>query len=493
MRRWSPLIAIAVIGAALAVPMPASAATPVVLRVMEFNIEYGGEVVDFDSIVRAAQAADADVIAIEEGFGNVARLAEALGYPYVDVRSQVISRLPLIDPPGGDGLSVFVQVAPGRVVALSNVHLPAGPYSPNLVRRGARRATILEIERRVRVPAVEPSVTALSGWVDQGIPAILLGDFNTPSRLDWTPETVGLREQIRYPVNWPTSRFVEDAGFRDSYRDAHPDPVEDQGLTWPSGRPHPPGAWSPGPHAPADRIDFIYTAGAIQTLGSDLVGESGGPDVTIAVDPWGTDHRAIVSELSVEGGVMPTLVAVGSRLVEAGTDQTLTFHGPGGPDQHIVVFRAGDPAYPTTDRPVPGEVDGTVDIATDGWDPGTYVVVLKDGVSVLSRTRFWVEAVGDGPRVSTSRQVFGVGDPILVRWRNAPGNRWDWVGVYERGADPNVDPYLTWFYTRSSIRGAGTLDAQAEGPWPLPPGRYSVYLLADDAYDILARTGFVIR
>jgi hypothetical protein len=80
-----------------------------------------------------------------------------------------------------------------------------------------------------------------------------------------------------------------------------------------------------------------------------------------------------------------------------------------------------------------------------------------------------------------------------VRWWNAPGNRWDWVGVYERGADPNVDPYLTWFYTRSSIRGAGMLDARAEGPWPLPPGRYSVYLLADDAYDILARTGFVIR
>jgi hypothetical protein len=114
-------------------------------------------------------------------------------------------------------------------------------------------------------------------------------------------------------------------------------------------------------------------------------------------------------------------------------------------------------------------------------------------VSALSRTRFWVEALGDGPRVSTSRRVFGVGDPIPVRWRNAPGNRWDWVGVYERGADPSVDSYLTWFYTRSSIRGVGTLDAQAEGPWPLPPGRYSVYLLADDAYGILARAGFVIR
>ena len=249
MHRWSPLLVIALIGGALAFPMSASAATPVVLRVMEFNIEYGGEVVDFDSIVRAAQAADADVIAVEEGFGNIPRLAEALGYPYYDVRSQVISRLPLIDPPGGNGLSLFVQVAPGRVVALSNVHLPAGPYSPNLVRRGAPRSTILEIERRVRVPAVEPSVTALT-WCGSGHPAILLGDFNTPSRLDWTPETVGLREQIHYPVNWPTSRFVEEAGFVDSYRVAHPDPVEDQGLTWPSGRPRPPGEWSPGPTLP---------------------------------------------------------------------------------------------------------------------------------------------------------------------------------------------------------------------------------------------------
>ena len=40
--------------------------------------------------------------------------ADALGYPYADVRSQVISRLPLIDAPGGSGLSLFVQIAPAR-------------------------------------------------------------------------------------------------------------------------------------------------------------------------------------------------------------------------------------------------------------------------------------------------------------------------------------------------------------------------------------------
>ena len=430
MRTLRLVVAMALVGAVF-VPPSASAATPVNVRVMEFNIEYGGTVVSFDSIVRAVQAADADVVGVEEGFGNVPRLAKALGYPYYNVRLQVISRLPLIDAPGGNGLYLFVEVAPAEVVALANVHLPAGPYSPNLVRRGAKRST---------------------------------------------------------------SRFVEDAGLRDTYREAHPDPVENQGLTWPSGRPHPPGVWSPGPNAPADRIDFIYAAGDIQTLGSDLVGESGGPDVTIPVDPWGTDHRALVSELSVRGGVLPTLVAVGARLIEAGTDQSLTFHGPGGPSQHLVVMPAkGDPAHPLADEPVAGEVDGTVAIVTDGWDPGTYVALLLDGSTVLSRARFWVEAPGDGPHVTTAHRVYRVGDAIPVHWWNAPGARWDWIGVYQRGADPNVDSYLTWFYTRSAIQGTGTLDADSAGPWPLPPGRYSVYLLADDGYQVLARHAFVVR
>ncbi len=53
--------------------------------------------------------------------------------------------------------------------------------------------------------------------------------------------------------------------------------------------------------------------------------------------------------------------------------------------------------------------------------------------------------------------------------------------------------YLTWFYTRSTIQGSGILDAASAGPWPLPPGRYSLYLLADDGYEILARQGFAVH
>ncbi len=493
-RRWGVLCALLVV-ASLPVLMPppsAFAVAPVDLRVMEFNIEYGGTVVRFRSIVEAIQAADADVVGIEEGEGNIPRLAKALDYPYYNVRLQIVSRFPLIDPPHGNGLYLFVELGPGQVVALANVHLPAGPYSPNLVRRGAKRKTILEIERRVRVPAVEPAVTALSGLVAQGVPSFLLGDFNTPSRLDWTPETVGLRDQIHYPVNWPVSAFVERAGFRDSFREAHPDPVTDEGLTWPSGRPHPPGVWSPGPHAPADRIDFLYAAGDATTVGSELVGESGGPGVTIGVDPWGTDHRAVVSEFSVLAGSAPTFVAVADRLVEAGVDQQVTFHAADADGYHVVVIPKGDPSHPVADVPTAGATDGTIPIATDDWIPGAYEAMLMSADAVLSRIRFWVEAPGDRPRVSTTRATYGVGEPIHVTWSNAPGERWDWVGVYPRGADPSIDTYLTWFYTHTAIHGSGALDADSSGPWPLPSGRYSVLLLADDGYRVLARTAFSV-
>jgi endonuclease/exonuclease/phosphatase family metal-dependent hydrolase len=460
---------------------------------MEFNIEYGGTVIRFKSIVEAIRKADPDVVGIEEGQGNIPRLARALGWPYFNVRLQILSKYPLIDPPHGAGRYLFVEPSVGRVVAIGNVHLPAGPYGPNLILRGAKRKEILAIERRVRLPAVRPSVEALGKLVSQGIPSFLLGDFNTPSHHDWTDATVGLRRQILYPVHWPVTAFVERAGFADSYHEIHPDPATDPGLTWPADRPRPAGVWSPGPHAPADRIDFVFSAGDATPTDSVLVGESGGPGVVIEEDPWGTDHRSVLSTFSVRPAVPPSFVAPRQRLIDAGSEQTLTYHAEPGPSRSVAVIRAGgDPADPLWSAPIEGAADGTVSVVTEGWHPGTYVALLLDGADVTSHMRFWLREPGAPPRVWTTGDDYREGQPIRVRWADAPGERWDWIGVYRRGADPNVAYYLTWFYTRASIEGTGLLDDDAEGPWPLPPGRYSVYLLADDGYEVLARAPFTI-
>ena len=141
--------------------------------------------------------------------------------------------------------------------------------------------------------------------------------------------------------------------------------------------------------------------------------------------------------------------------------------------------------------------DGTLTFATGRFRPGHYTASLLDGAgAVLSRSPFWVKSPTARARVFTSRRVYRVRRPIVVRWRDAPGERWDWVGVYTRGANPNIAYYLRWGYTHASIAGHHTLDrtpgyyGYGPQPWPLKPGRYSVYLLRDDGYAIIARGAF---
>jgi hypothetical protein len=104
---------------------------------------------------------------------------------------QVVSRHPLLAPPDSDGIFTFVEIEPGRVVAIGNVHLPSAPYGPFKVRDGWVRRRILALERRVRLPAVEPFMERLARLSRVGTPSFLVGDFNAPSHLDWIAEAVG--------------------------------------------------------------------------------------------------------------------------------------------------------------------------------------------------------------------------------------------------------------------------------------------------------------
>lgn len=85
-------------------------------------------------------------------------------------------------------------------------------------------------------------------------PLLVGGDWNCPSHLDWTQassEAFGTRRDLDLPV----SLSMQDAGFTDTFRTIHPDPVK-----------HPGNTWSPlfrvdqeGKPLPMDRIDRLYT------------------------------------------------------------------------------------------------------------------------------------------------------------------------------------------------------------------------------------------
>jgi hypothetical protein len=109
---------------------------------------------------------------------------------------------------------------------------------------------------------------------------------------------------------------------------------------------------------------------------------------------------------------------------------------------------------------------------------------------VLSRSGFWVVRPGARATVRAPRRV-RAGHAIRIAWRNAPGFRRDWVGIWKAGDPDLYNDYLAFSYTGATVDGRTTIAGDAA---TFPPGRYVVRLLRDDGYAELAGASFrVIR
>ncbi len=364
---------------------------------------------------------------------------------------------------------------------------PAVPYGPNLVKIGKSADEVVALERRTRLAAIKPYLGPLKTLADSGVPVLMTGDFNSPSHLDWTEDAVAARD-LPYPVEWPASKALADAGFRDSYREAHPDPAETPGLTWTAGQPPP----RMRPQETHDRIDWVLAAGPAETISSGVVGEQGGPDVEVGVSPWGSDHRAVVSEFSVEPAPAPYLVDADPRVVERGDRVTIRYAlAGGGPGRTVGIVAGGDPAAkPAQTLPIFDASDHIAPmLGTAPLQPGRYSAVLLDGDGkVLASSPFWIVEPGSRPRIETDRGVYSSGEPVDVSWSNGPGNKLDYVAIF-RASDPSLYSYIGYRYV--DAQPAGTIRFGVGSP--LKPGRYVARLMLDDGYSVIAQAPFEVR
>jgi exonuclease III len=456
---------------------------------MSFNIEWGGAHVRFASVADAIRASGADIVGVQEAEGNLQRLAADLGWHY-NLRNYVVSRYRIIDPPEADGRYVYVEVRPGRVVALANVHLPSDPYGPDWLRDQRPPEEVLDLERRVRLPKIEPYLGVLGALHESGVPVFLTGDFNAPSHADWTEAVVGTRPFVAYAFDWPVSRAVVDAGFRDSFRDAHPDPLTHPGLTWWAKRQRI-RDYNPGDGDPQDRIDYVWYAGPARVTGSEIVGEAGAAGVSIAVMPWPSDHRGVVSSFEVVPAPLAPFVAAERRVFSSGEAIRIAYCAPGLDAGSVAVARVvdGQDAVPTRSIAVEAERDN-LELPGEALAAGWYRVALRDASGrSISRNEFWVVDPDAAPSVEVVGSRFARGEPLAIRWRNGPGNRNDWLGVFDAGAPRAGQDVLAWGYVRARSSGTLALAAPtAESGWPLPPGRYVVRFLEDDGFELLAES-----
>jgi endonuclease/exonuclease/phosphatase family metal-dependent hydrolase len=490
-------------------PITALQADSVTLSVMSLNIFYGGD--DYDlatgdwcpvtdgcpsglrKLARIIRASGADVVGLQEAERNTKTLARLLGW-HADPRAQVISRFPLLRPAGGQGLYTFVEPVPGRVVAVANTHLPSTPYGPYKVQRGVSRERVIALERRLRLAALKHVLRLLPRLAAHGTPVFLTGDFNSPSHLDWTQAVADARADVPYPLLWPASAALADAGFVDSYRVAHPDPVADPGFTWTPG----------GPQAREDdvfdRIDWVLAAGPATTVSSSLVGEAGNPQVDVATPGrFPTDHRGVVSTFEVVPPEAPLAVSPSERRVTVGAGSRLRvrFHARGGSGEVVaIVARSGTGRRPLSTRSTGGRTSGAVWLRTSALTRGRYDVVLRNIATgrTLARSPIWAYERGAPARITTDARRYRAGQDVTVSWDGAPGQHLDWVGLYRcRRTCDQPGSYLAYRYTRTRIAGSLVFNDAAEPgegapPWPLPPGQYVARLLVDDSYLVVAQT-----
>ncbi len=480
--------ALAIALALFAAP-PAASAAPAqrTLTVMTFNVWYGGDQIDFGQVARAIRASGADVVGLQEPEGNLRRLAAAAGLPYADDSLHLMSRYPLFAAERDGVRFAYVALDLDRVAAVTNVHLSATPYGPEEVAAGKGAKRVLALERSLRLAEIRPYARALGPPARAGLPTFVTGDFNTPSHLDWTAAMSRAEPaRVPYPLAWPVSGALARAGFRDSYRDIHPDPVARPGRTWTPGTPPP----RVRGRETLDRIDWVTAAGPSRTLASRLIGEPGGPDVDLAVGPWGSDHRAVASTFSLSARRAPALVSAEPRVAERGERVTVRYtRTAAGAGRSIGILGPGS-RRPLMSIPIYDASDHLAgSFATDTLPAGRYrAAVLGRGGRVQATYPFWVERRGARPAISTSARTYSPGEPVVVRFSGAPANKLDWVGVYPESASGDLYSYLGFRYTGARPSGRMVLTRADLGR--LAPGRYRATLMLDDGYGVLAQARF---
>lgn len=201
------------------------------------------------------------------------------------------------DVPNIRFFNVHLSSKLGGFVVLSDAKKKNGSVRPSDVQYALSNSGVTERVETLR--AVSNYILKVEAREENPSPAILVGDFNSSSSLDWGPHNPYLLK--KYPflksvkmIPWLESKMAS-YDFVDIYRKLHPK-TESKSFKWGD-------TWSPmgGESVPRDRIDYVYFRNAskqkITPLCSQVIGENPErADLYVAKSQhWPSDHRAIVT------------------------------------------------------------------------------------------------------------------------------------------------------------------------------------------------------
>lgn len=280
------------------------------LRVLEWNVWHRGHSEAFgeracEGTREILRKSEADIILMVETYGCSDEIADCLGYYHrlLSDNLSIYSRYPIVRTylfP--DSISTFnfggaeIDVN-GRRVRVFDVWLHYLPDMRLVPTEKTEEEILAWDDAGTRDDEIRRILSVLGPFIAESdsIPVIMGGDFNDYSHLDWTDETRNLYGHGGAVVGWTVSKAMEQAGFRDSFREVNPDPVQDPGATW---------LWDTDDEPTRmDRIDFIYYMGAgLQAEESEIynAGLSDTLDFMGEKFFYASDHGFVMTTFSLE-------------------------------------------------------------------------------------------------------------------------------------------------------------------------------------------------
>lgn len=248
------------------------------LKVLVWNVWHAGHSKAYpgkscEGTIGILKKSGADVILMVETYGAAPMIADSLGYNYELLSSNlcIFSKYPIIrtytfpdkiNTFNFGGVEIDMNGTPVRVFDTWLHYLPDMRLAP--VEKKEKEILAWD-DAGTRDEEIQVIIEMLQPFLAEtdSIPVIIGGDFNSHSHLDWTEATKNLYNHGGAVVNWTVSKKMEEAQFKDSFREINPDPATYIGTTWLYDADE---AETPNR---SDRIDFIYyQGGTIQAIKS---------------------------------------------------------------------------------------------------------------------------------------------------------------------------------------------------------------------------------
>ncbi|WP_316837773.1 endonuclease/exonuclease/phosphatase family protein [Pedobacter nutrimenti] len=237
------------------------------LKILSWNIWHGGhrtgQAVGLERVIEIIKSSKADIVGLVETYGSGETIADSLGYYFYLISSNlsIMSRYPIAETirefhPSNFG-GVKLTLGPNRKLVYFNTWLNYLPDVDASIReKNESPEQLVADEGATRHAEIKQILEKIDPYLKNAdnLPVIMAGDFNMGSHLDWISETKAIHYNRK--VEWPESKEMLKAGFSDSYRELHINPLLDPGLTWGVRA-----ATTTGLYGVRDRIDFIYYKG----------------------------------------------------------------------------------------------------------------------------------------------------------------------------------------------------------------------------------------